>query len=121
MVVKKIICFDIDNIICKTVNNRYINSKPNMKVINLINSLFEKGHTIKIFTARFMGRNNENITKAKKQGYNLTKKQLKKWNLKYHKLIFGKPSYDYYVDDKSIFYDKNWIKIIKKKIYEKNK
>ena len=115
MVVKKIICFDIDNIICKTVNNRYINSKPNMKVINLINSLFEKGHTIKIFTARFMGRNNENITKAKKQGYNLTKKQLKKWNLKYHKLIFGKPSYDIFIDDKVMGNEKSWYTKLKKK------
>ena len=87
---KKIICFDIDNIICNTVKNKYRNSKPNIKVINLINLLFEKGHTIKIFTARYMGRNNDNVRKAKKQGYNLTKKQLKKWNVNYHKLIFGK-------------------------------
>ena len=107
MVVKKIICFDIDNIICKTVNNRYINSKPNMKVINLINSLFEKGHTIKIFTARFMGRNNENITKVKKQ--------LKKWNLKYYKLIFGKPSYDIFIDDKAMGNEKSWYTKLKKK------
>ena len=44
---KKIICFDIDNIICKTVKNNYKNSKPNKKIIKLINSLFEKGYTIK--------------------------------------------------------------------------
>ena len=39
----------------------------------------------------------------KKRGYKFTKKQLAKWNLKYSKLIFGKPSYDLYIDDKSIF------------------
>ncbi len=114
---KKIICFDIDNIICRTVKNKYKHSKPNKKVINLINSLFENGHTIKIFTARFMGRNNENVTKAKKQGYLFTKKQLNKWNIKYHKLIFGKPSYDYFIDDKAMGLDKAWFakftKIIK--------
>ena len=38
-----------------------------------------------------MGRNNENILKAKKQGFKQTQNQLKKWKLKYHKLIFGKP------------------------------
>ena len=74
---KKIICFDIDNIICKTVKNNYKYSKPNTKVIKLINSLFEKGHTIKIFTARFMGRNNENAIKAKKQGYIFTQNNLR--------------------------------------------
>ena len=35
-------------------------------------------------------------------------KQLKKWNLKYHKLIFGKPSFDIFVDDKSFGFKKNW-------------
>ena len=113
---KKITLFDIDNNICNTVKNKYRNSKPNIKVINLINLLFEKGHTIKIFTARFMGRNNENITKAKKQGYNLTKKQLKKWNLKYHKLIFGKPSYDIFIDDKAMGNEKSWYTKLKKEI-----
>ena len=112
---KKIICFDIDNVICNTVKNKYRNSKPNIKVINLINLLFEKGHTIKIFTARYMGRNNDNVRKAKKQGYNLTKKQLNKWNVNYHKLIFGKPSYDIFIDDKAMGYDKNWYTEIKKK------
>ena len=34
-----------------------------------------------------MGRNSDNIVKAKKEGYRLTKKQLKKWGVKYHKLI----------------------------------
>jgi len=113
---KKIFCFDIDNIICKTFKNKYKTSKPNIKVIKLINSLFNKGHTIKIFTARFMGRNNENRKKAKQQGYEFTKKQLKKWNLKYHKLIFGKPSYDYFIDDKAMGFEKNWYNKIKKKI-----
>ena len=35
-----------------------------------------------------------------------TKKQLKMWGVKYHELIFGKPSYDIIVDDKSILYNK---------------
>ena len=42
-----------------------------------------------------------------------TRKQLKKWDLKYHELIFGKPSYDLFIDDKSIFFNKNWVKKIK--------
>lgn len=88
--IKKIICFDIDGVICLTKKNNYI----------------------KIFTARFMGRSKENINLAKQRGYYFTKKQLDKWNVKYHKLIFGKPSYDLFIDDKTIFYKKNWIKKI---------
>ena len=61
-----------------------------------------------------MGRSNENILKAKKRGYNLTKQQLKKWGLSYDKLIFGKPSYDLFVDDKSLGFKKNWPKTFRK-------
>jgi hypothetical protein len=60
-----------------------------------------------------MGRNKENILLAKKQGYKLTLNQLKKWGLKFNKLIFGKPSFDLVIDDRSIFYNKNWLNNIK--------
>jgi hypothetical protein len=111
---KKVFCFDIDNTICFTKETDYRLSRPKKKIIKLINKLFESGHTIKIFTARFMGRNNENVKKAKKEGYNFTYKQLKKWNLKFHKLIFGKPTFDYIIDDKSIDFKKNFEKNLKK-------
>tara|TARA_B100001250_G_C19809032_1_gene794880 strand:+ start:749 stop:1099 length:351 start_codon:yes stop_codon:yes gene_type:complete len=106
---KKIICFDLDGVICKTKKNNYIKAEPIKKNINKINELFEKGYFIKIFTARYMGRSKENSKLAKKKGYYTTLKQLKKWNVKFNKLIFGKPSYDLFVDDKSIFYKKEWI------------
>ena len=94
----------------------YENSVPNIKAIEKINYLHNKGHNIIIFTARFMGRNKDQISKAKKQGYNFTKNQLKKWNLKYDKLVFGKPSFDLFIDDKSIFFKKSWSKLLLKKI-----
>ena len=46
----------------------------------------------------------------------LSKKQLKKWGLKYHVLYFGKPSYDLFVDDKALNFKKNWIKDLKNKL-----
>tara|TARA_B100001027_G_scaffold216385_1_gene192577 strand:+ start:2035 stop:2391 length:357 start_codon:yes stop_codon:yes gene_type:complete len=112
---KKIICFDLDNVICKTLGNNYKKSVPIKKNIKTINKLYKKGNYIKIFTARFMGRTNEDAKKAKKLAENITKHQLKKWKVNYHKLIFGKPSYDIYVDDKSLFFDKNWSKKLIKK------
>ena len=105
---KKIYCFDIDGVICITKGRNYSKAKPILKSISKINELYEKGNYIKIFTARYMGRNNDNIKLAKKQGYKKTLLQLKRWNLKFHKLIIGKPSFDIFVDDKSIGFTKDW-------------
>jgi len=110
---KKILCFDIDGIICKSYKGNYKKSKPILKNISLINNYFKEGHFIKIFTSRYMGRNNENVKLAKKRGLKLTIMQLKKWNVKYHKLIMGKPSYDYFIDDKAFNSTKDFKKKIK--------
>lgn len=108
----KILCFDIDNVICKTKKNNYKNSKPNKRAIKKINQLYDQGYIIKIFTSRYMGRNNENVSKAKKKGYKMTINQLKKWKIKYHRLIFGKPSFDLFIDDRALFFKKNWPKVL---------
>tara|TARA_B100000989_G_scaffold11566_1_gene7891 strand:+ start:11890 stop:12261 length:372 start_codon:yes stop_codon:yes gene_type:complete len=106
-------CFDIDGVICKTINSNYEKSVPNKNVINMINKLYKKGNKIKIFTSRYMGRSSENIKHVNKYKSVITK-QLKKWNLKYNDLIIGKPSYDVFVDDKAFGFKKNWIKKFKK-------
>ena len=111
---KKIFCFDIDNVICATKGRNYHNAKPKKTVIKVINKLYEKGHYIKIFTARYMGRNNENLKITYKVGYKKTLKQLKKWKLKFHKLIMGKPTFDIYVDDRAYGFRPNWHKDFKK-------
>ena len=105
----KTYAFDIDGVICTTVDDDYKNSLPNIKAIKKINKLYDNGHKIIIFTARFMGRTNNDFIKAKELGYNSTLKQLKNWDLKFHKLIFGKPSFDLLVDDKAYNYNENWI------------
>ena len=62
-----------------------------------------------------MGRNNDNIYNAKRQGYNFTKNQLDRWGLKYNKIFFGKPSADIYIDDKAIGFNKKLLnKYLKK-------
>lgn len=109
---QKIYCFDIDGVICSTLGNNYKTSRPIKKAINRINEIYSDGNIIIIFTARFMGRSNQSIQLAKKRGYNFTYNQLKKWKVKFHKLIFGKPSYDFIIDDKSIFFSQNWHELI---------
>ena len=116
---KLIYCFDLDNVLCKTSSNDYKKSRPIKKNIQILDFLKKRGHYIKIFTSRFMGRNKENKKLAMKQGYKFTKKQLKKWNVVYDDLIFGKPSYDIFIDDKNLSFKKDWSKKILKKYKKK--
>lgn len=106
----KTYCFDIDGVICKTKKNDYKNSKPNKNIIKFINSLFSKNKII-LHTARCMGRTKNNRKKAEILAKKLTLNQLKIWKVKYHKIFFGKPSYDFVIDDKSIFSNKKQKKI----------
>ena len=108
---KKIFCFDIDGVICSKVKSNYMRAKPKKESIKMINKLFEKNYII-IFTSRYMGRNKDNIQKAKIEGYKKTYKQLIEWKLKFDELRFGKPSFDYLIDDKSIFFKRNWHKYL---------
>ena len=107
---KKKYCFDIDGVICKTKKNFYHKSIPIQKNIKAINKLYNNGNIIIIFTARFMGRSKENKILARQNAFIITTKQLKKWGVRYHKLIFGKPSFDVLIDDKCINHDFNWAK-----------
>jgi len=49
-----------------------------------------------------MGRYSNNADLAKSRFYEITKLQLKLWKCKYHELFLGKPSGDFYIDDKGI-------------------
>ena len=112
----KILCFDLDNVICFTNKEKiYKESKPNKKVINFINSLYDKKkYIIKVYTARGMSKYKGNLNKINKNYKNLTKSQLKNWGLRYDELILGKAAYDYFVDDKAVGFNKNWMKTLKK-------
>ena len=57
---------------------------------------------------------NKNIIKNKLG--KLTLQQLKNWNVKYNELILFKHSYDVFVDDKAIGFNKNWQKLVKRKL-----
>jgi hypothetical protein len=93
---------DIDNTICYTEYGRYEQSVPDYGRIDKINELFDAGHEIIYFTARGMGRSGNNVKKAYEMFFDLTKSQLKWWGAKHHDLILGKPSADFYIDDKAI-------------------
>ena len=91
---RKTYCFDIDGTICQNTYGKYQLAVPILARIKYINSLFESGDEIVMFTARG--------STTDIDWTDLTKKQLKKWGLKYNKLILGKPYADIFVDDKAI-------------------
>ena len=113
-----IFCFDLDNMICKTKKKKYNQAKPATQTIKLINEVYKQGHKVVIFTGRFYGKCNGNLKEILKMDKGLTKKQLKKWRVKYHSLIFGKPVFDVYVDDKNFEFKKNWHKKFNKQIFK---
>ena len=108
----KKICFDIDGVICTNTWGNYEKAEPILKNIKKINNLYEAGNTIILFTARYMGKNNESIDLAYNEGYEFTKKQLERWGVKYHTLKMGKPTYDIIIDDKQFNYSESWIEKI---------
>jgi capsule biosynthesis phosphatase len=94
--------FDIDGTICNSAPGDYESAVPIMGRIDRINQLYEEGNNIIFNTARGMGRYKNAAIKAHAEFYNLTIKQLSNWGVKYHCLFMGKPSGDYYVDDKGV-------------------
>jgi len=96
------IYIDCDDTLChyNGVERKYVNAIPIQQNIDKVNTLYDSGHEITIWTAR------GSVTKIDYE--ELTKEQLKKWNVKYHNLILGKPAYDLYIDDKSINSITDW-------------
>ncbi len=94
--------FDIDGTLCTLTDGEYTKAQPFKDRINKVNKLYTEGHTIILFTARGMGRTNNNSKIAHEMFFDLTQKQVNKWGVLYHHLLLGKPAGDYYIDDKGI-------------------
>ena len=94
--------FDIDGTICTTKDGIYDESKPIQERIDIVNSLYDDGHTIIFQTARGMGRSGNSFVYAHEVFYELTRTQLIEWGVKFHDLFLGKPAGDIYIDDKGI-------------------
>lgn len=89
---------DIDGTICSIEkdadgNTDYYQSQPYQDRIQHINDLYDQGHHIVYCTARgsASGVDRRELTLA----------QLAIWGAKYHRVEFGKPVYDIWIDDKA--------------------
>tara|TARA_R110001583_G_scaffold8506_34_gene40804 strand:+ start:49 stop:393 length:345 start_codon:yes stop_codon:yes gene_type:complete len=89
------IFIDIDDTICRTpINGDYGQSEVIQDRVNKVNSLYDEGHVIVFWTARGSGTGID--------WTDITQRQLEAWGVKYHQLMFGKPVFDVFIDDKSI-------------------
>lgn len=96
---------DIDGTICNpgpTEEKRYTHATPIRSRIDQINKLYDEGNQIIYLTARGMGRFKNSRTLSYQNFYEFTYDQLILWKCKFHELHMGKPSGDYYIDDKGI-------------------
>ena len=98
---------DIDGTICYPGKDdkRYTHAVPRWDRIQVINKLYDEGHYVVYLTARGMGRFKNSRMLSHKEFYDFTYDQLKSWGCKFHELHLGKPSADYYIDDKGIHSD----------------
>ena len=95
--------FDLDGTLCTKVDDGdYSKATPYPIRIQRVNYLYDEGHTVKIFTARGMGRHDDNANAAYEELYEMTESQLSSWGVKYHNLFLGKPSGNLYIDDKGM-------------------
>ncbi len=107
----RVLVFDLDGTLCTQANPDYEKAQPVPEAIEVVNKLYDDGYTILIYTARFMGRNACDIHKAYHDGYELTKRQLDSWGVRYHRLLMGKPPADAVIDDRALFFTPDWNQI----------
>jgi hypothetical protein len=94
--------FDIDGTLCTNTYGDYSNAVPFAERIQWVNTLFDQGNHIILYTARGMGSSGNSPEIAKDKWESFTREQLSAWGVKYHLLFLGKPSGDLYIDDKAI-------------------
>jgi hypothetical protein len=84
---------DIDNTICKTIGNDYMNAEPIKDNISKINRLHQQGHEITYWTARG--------GTSGKEWKEFTEYQLQSWRCMYDFLKIGDKPFDLIIDDRS--------------------
>ena len=104
-----IYAFDLDDTLCTRNPNlehlgpdKYKHCEPIPDMIEIVNSLYDKGNIIYIYTARGMGQFKGDLVKVYNELYPITLNSLKEWGIKHHGLVMGKLHYDVLVDDKAI-------------------
>ena len=98
------IVFDLDGVICelKKPSENYSDVSPKQDVIEKMKNFKKDGHYLIIQTARHMRTCEGNVSQVIEKIGKITEDWLKKWQVPYDELIFGKPYADLYIDDLGI-------------------
>lgn len=99
----KTYCFDIDGVVFE-ISEGYKNYIVIKETFNFINKLKKEGNKIILYTARKMHTHSGCMGKINKDIVEETLYQLRINGIFYDEIYFGKPSADYYIDDKAINY-----------------
>ena len=102
-----VVAFDLDDVICSRDNenediDKYNRCVPNKKFVNIVNSCYDNGNYVIIYTARGMNTRSGNVNNIYNELFLLTKLQLESWGVKHHKLVMGKIHFDILIDDKAV-------------------
>ena len=67
-----------------------LDEEPRSEMIELVNDLYKRNHTIVVYTAR------------REEVRNETEYYLNKWGVLHHALVMEKPGYDFLIDDRAV-------------------
>ena len=98
------IVIDLDGVICelKKPNETYLEVKPNKDLISKMREWKKNGHYLIIYTGRHMRTCNGNVAEVTKKIGPITSEWLKKWDIPFDEIHYGKPYGDVYIDDLAI-------------------
>jgi hypothetical protein len=95
------IVIDIDGTLCDESDPDMSKRTPYLERIAKLKVLYYAGNTIIIYTSRGMNSTSDDPIASDLKYRKFTEDQLSSWGVKYHKLVFGKPNADVYIDNKN--------------------
>ena len=112
------IVLDLDGVICalKKPNETYLEVQPNEDVISKMREWKKDGHYLIIHTGRHMKTCDGNVEEVIKKIGPVTSEWLKKWDVPFDEIHYGKPYGDVYIDDLGITFSS--VKQLEKKMKE---
>ena len=112
------VCFDLDKTICeeKKSGQSYADVAPIPEMVDFIKALKRDGHTVILHTARNMVTFSGNLGLITAKQAPVVFVWLKKYNIEFDEIYFGKPHADAFIDDKAIHFDNN-IEEVRRQVY----
>lgn len=115
------ICIDIDGTLCefRSPTGGYESVRPLPQVAEFVRARKAEGHTIILQTARHMKTCSGNVGMVIARQGAILYEWLKKYDIPYDELYFGKPNADIYIDDNALEFNGNWAELEKSRAWER--